>query len=54
VVSLTRVGFDRSGTLALVGISYSGGPLCGFGCFLLFEKADAGWERLDQYNAWVS
>jgi hypothetical protein len=54
VASLTRVGFGRAGTLALVGLSYYGGPLCGFGCFLLFEKKDSGWERLDQYYAWVS
>src|SRR4051812_36573810 len=35
VVSLTRVGFGRAGTLALTGLNYYGGPLCGVGCFLL-------------------
>lgn len=54
VASLTRVGFGRGGTLALVGFSYYGGPLCGFGCFLLFENQGKGWRVLDRYGAWVS
>jgi hypothetical protein len=54
VVSLTRVGFGRSETVALVGLSYYGGPLCGFGCFLLLEKDNQGWQVLDRYGAWVS
>ncbi len=54
VTSLTRVGFGRTGKLALVGLSYYGGPLCGFGCFLLFEKRGEYWQVLDRYGAWVS
>jgi hypothetical protein len=54
MVSLTRVGFGRSGTLALVGLSYYGGPLCGFGCFLLFERREEGWRELDRHGMWVS
>jgi hypothetical protein len=38
----------------LLGLSYDGGPLCGFGCFLLFEKQGEGWQELDRYGAWVS
>ena len=54
MVSLTRVGFGRGGTLALVGLSYCGGPLCGFGCFLLFEQRGEGWRELDRHGVWVS
>jgi hypothetical protein len=54
VVSLTRVGFGRAGTLALVGLSYYGGPLCGFGCFLLFERQKEDWQVLDRCGMWVS
>jgi hypothetical protein len=54
VVSLSRVGFGWAGTLALVGLSYYGGPLCGFGCFLLFERQGEGWQELDRYGTWVS
>jgi hypothetical protein len=54
VVSLTRVGFGRTGTLALVGLSYYGGPLCGVGYFLLFERQGEGWQALDRYWVWVS
>jgi hypothetical protein len=54
VVSVTRVGFGRAGTLALVGMSYYGGPLCGFGCFLLFERPGEQWQELDRYGVWVS
>ncbi|HYT87584.1 MAG TPA: hypothetical protein VEL76_02590 [Gemmataceae bacterium] len=54
VVSLTRVGFGREGTVALVGLSYYGGPLCGFGCFLLCERQGEGWQVVDHHGAWVS
>jgi hypothetical protein len=32
----------KGGTLGLVGLNYYGGPLNGFGCFLLFERREAG------------
>jgi hypothetical protein len=54
VVSLTRVGFGREGTVALVGLSYYGGPLCGFGCFLLCEKQGERWQVTDRHGTWVS
>ena len=36
------------------GVGYHGGPLCGFGCFLLLEKRTVNWAKLDAYHAWVS
>lgn len=54
VVSLSRVGFGRGGTPALVGLGYYGGPTCGFGAFLVFDRADAGWHLADHFTAWVS
>jgi hypothetical protein len=37
-----------------VELSYYSGPLCGFGCFLLFERPEGKWQELDRYGAWVS
>jgi hypothetical protein len=54
MASLSRAGFGRDGTLALVSLRYYGGPLCGFGAFLVLDRADIGWQLAEHFTAWVS
>ncbi|WP_157369434.1 ribosomal protein L7/L12 [Zavarzinella formosa] len=54
VFGLSRVGFASDRSVALVYLSYYGGPLCGWGGFLLFEAMSTGWELGETCSLWVS
>lgn len=54
VFGLSRVGFAAERRMALVYLTYYGGPECGWGGFLLFEATPHGWELWETYTRWVS
>jgi hypothetical protein len=52
IVSVSRIGFDRSGSQALLYVSFVCGLLCGHDDFVLLERGDAGWHvvKIDGYS----
>jgi hypothetical protein len=54
LTGLSRVGFDPSGTQALVYQDELCGPLCGAGFYILFEKEDGKWVERWRLMAWIS
>ena len=50
-VSVSRIGFDASGSQALLYVSFSCGSLCGEGIFVLLERGPWGWHvvKIDGY-----
>ncbi|HEY9283446.1 MAG TPA: hypothetical protein VIP46_08330 [Pyrinomonadaceae bacterium] len=53
-VALSRVGFNREMTQALVYFEHGCGGLCGSGIYLLLEKGEAGWKVAKVLRAWIS
>jgi hypothetical protein len=52
IVSVSRIGFDRSGSQALLYVSFVCGLLCGHDDFVLLERGDAAWRvvKIDGYS----
>jgi hypothetical protein len=50
-VAVSRIGFDASGSQALLYVSFSCGSLCGRGTFVLLERNAGRWEvvKIDGY-----
>jgi hypothetical protein len=50
-VAVSRIGFDASGSQALLYVSYSCGSLCGYDYFVLVEHRSDGWHavKVDEY-----
>jgi len=50
-VAVSRIGFDASGSQALLYISFSCGSLCGSGTFVLLERDAGRWKvlKMDEY-----
>jgi len=50
-VAVSRIGFDASGSQALLYVSFSCGSLCGSGTFVLLERGAGGWKvlKMDEY-----
>jgi hypothetical protein len=46
--SVSRPGFDRSGTHAIVFISWACGPDCGYVGLDLYQKDQGRWSQLDE------
>jgi hypothetical protein len=51
-VSVSRIGFDPSGSQALVYVDFVCGSLCGSGSFVLLERAGRTWRvvKIDGYS----
>ncbi|QKE62478.1 hypothetical protein HNE05_03590 [Aquipseudomonas campi] len=54
IISLSRVGFNKSASKALVYYSSSCGPLCGRGYMVYLERGFWGWRVIWLENLWVS
>ena len=54
IVNLSRVGFNKEKTQALVYYSYVCGGLCGQGQYLLLTKKDDKWVIEKEVMAWIS
>jgi hypothetical protein len=52
--SLSRVGFDKAGTQALVYFVNWCGIVCGTGTYLLLEKDEKGWAVSQTAGIWIS
>lgn len=50
----SRVGFNRTGTQALIYVIHGCGGLCGSGGYVLLAKQDGIWRIQKWMNAWVS
>ena len=44
---MSRIGFDASGSQALLYVSYSCGSLCGYDYFVLVEHRSDGWHAVN-------
>lgn len=54
VVSISRVGLNKSATKALVYYHSACGPLCGKGYMVYFERGFLGWRVVWLQDLWVS
>ncbi len=52
--SLSRVGFDKAGTQALVYFVNWCGIVCGTGNYVLLEKGEKGWAVSQTAMMWIS
>jgi len=52
VISVSRIGFDRSASQALLYVSFICGSLCGSDSFVLLERDGATWRvvKIDRYS----
>ena len=50
-VSVSRIGFDPSGSQALLYVDFACGSLCGSGRFVLLERVGSTWRvvKIDGY-----
>jgi len=50
-VAVSRIGFDASGSQALLYVAFSCGLLCGHGTFILLERNAGRWDvvKIDGY-----
>jgi hypothetical protein len=53
-IALSRIGFNRQGTQALVFMSYGCGGLCGYGGFIMLEKQQGAWRVQKWLAGYVS
>jgi hypothetical protein len=53
-ITVSRVGFDKKLTKAILYKSMSCGSLCGSGDYILFEKTDGKWKAVNWFNCWIS
>jgi hypothetical protein len=53
-ITLSRISFDRSGTLALFYTEHLACGLCGGGDLVLMQKQNGQWKMIDDYSPWVS
>lgn len=54
VIRLSRIGFDRNRTEALVYVELINCPLCGGADFVQLEKKSGVWKIKERVNLWVS
>lgn len=54
VVHMSRVGFNREWTEAVVYVQYMCGPWCGGGGFILLGKVDGTWRIRASRSSWVA
>jgi hypothetical protein len=54
IISISRVGFNKSKTQALISVSHSCGSLCGEGSYKLLKKKNNNWEIEKSFTTWVS
>ena len=54
IITLSRVGFNKEKTQALVYVGISCGGLCGGGSFMFLEKRNGKWSIRGNRNLWVS
>jgi hypothetical protein len=52
--TLSRVGFSKDKTLALVYYTYSCGGLCGQGQYVLLRKREGQWKIEKESMTWIS
>jgi hypothetical protein len=53
-ITLSRISFDRSGTMALFYTEHLACGLCGGGDLVLMQKQNGQWKMIDDYSPWVS
>jgi hypothetical protein len=53
-ITLSRVGFNVTGTRALIYVQFSCGPLCGHAGYYTLAKDARGWHVVQEHIAWVS
>jgi hypothetical protein len=53
-VTLSRVGFSRDRSRALLGVSFGCGSLCGEGRYVLMVKSNGRWRIGAEVSTWVS
>lgn len=53
-ITLSRVSFDRTRTLALFYTEHLACSLCGGGNLVLMQKQQGQWKVIDDYSPWVS
>jgi len=53
-ITLSRLSFDHSGTLALFYTEHLACGLCGGGDLVLLQKQNGQWKMIDDYSPWVS
>ncbi|HEX8566604.1 MAG TPA: hypothetical protein VF648_13240 [Pyrinomonadaceae bacterium] len=54
IIEVSRVGFNKSKTQALISLGQSCGWLCGNGSFRLLTKKNNKWEIENTYTTWNS
>ncbi len=53
-ITVSRIGYDRSHTHALVMVGSQSAPLAGYGEYLLMEKVNGAWRVVKNVMAWIS
>lgn len=53
-ISFSRVGFNKTGTQALVYFEHWCRDLCGTGHYLLLSKGEKGWQVIGRGEMWIS
>ena len=53
-ITLSRISFNRTGTLALFYTEHLACGLCGGGDLVLMQKQNGQWKMIDDYSPWVS
>jgi hypothetical protein len=53
-ITLSRISFNRTGTLALFYTEHLACGLCGGGDLVLMQKQNGQWKMIDDYSSWVS
>lgn len=54
VITLSRVGFDRSGSHAVIYAQLTYCGLCGEGVYLYLSKETGAWHIIDRSGTWIS
>jgi hypothetical protein len=54
VITLSRVGFDRTGTHAVVYAQLTYCGLCGHGAYLYLSKGSGSWHIVNRAGTWIS
>jgi hypothetical protein len=54
IITLSRVGFNKDKSQALVFVAHSCGWLCGEGNYILLEKKDGVWKVEKKSMTWIS
>jgi len=54
LVTLTRPGFSRDGTEAVLDVGYRCGHLCGTGHIVTLRRSRTGWTVVNMQTTWIS